>query len=104
MKYYSELNKVFLFKCYLYDTTDRGIIVYPYYGLVEINIKVILRNVNNVFIFAKQCQQVYCTFTPSFRNDCFRVDLLLIVKTKHRGHVQVVQENTNEVNTVGDVF
>jgi hypothetical protein len=56
MKYYSELNKVLLFKCYLYDTTYRGIIVYHYYGLVEINIKVILRNLNNVFVFAKQCQ------------------------------------------------
>jgi hypothetical protein len=30
---------VFLFKCYWYDTTDRGIRVDPHYGLVEINSK-----------------------------------------------------------------
>jgi hypothetical protein len=87
MKYYSELNKVFLFECYLYDTIDRGIIVYPYHGLVEINIKVILRNVNDVFVFAEQRQQVYCTYTPSFKNDCSKVDWLLVAKTKHRGYV-----------------
>jgi hypothetical protein len=53
---------VFLFKCYWYDTTDRGIRVDPQYGLVEINSKARLRNVNDVFVFAKQCQQVYCTY------------------------------------------
>jgi len=29
LQYHSEHNKVFLFKCYWYDTTDRGIRVYP---------------------------------------------------------------------------
>ena len=37
---YHEQNRVFLFKCYWYDTTDRGIRVDPHYGLVEINSKV----------------------------------------------------------------
>jgi len=53
---YSEQNRVFLFKCYWYDTTDRGIRIDPHYGLVEINSKARLRNVNDVFVFTKQCQ------------------------------------------------
>jgi hypothetical protein len=55
LQYHSEQNKVFLFKCYWYDTTDRGIRVDPHNGLVEINLKARLRNVNDVFVFAKQC-------------------------------------------------
>ena len=39
LQYHSEQNRVFLFKCYWYDTTDRGIRVDPHYGLVEINSK-----------------------------------------------------------------
>jgi hypothetical protein len=53
LQYHSEQNKVFLFKCYWYDTTDRGIRVDPHYGLVEINSKARLRNVNDVFFFRK---------------------------------------------------
>jgi hypothetical protein len=56
LQYHSEQNRVFLFKCYWYDTTDRGIRVDPHYGLVEINSKARHRNVNDVFVFAKQCQ------------------------------------------------
>jgi len=56
LQYHNEQNKVFLFKCYWYDTTDRGIRVDPHYGLVEINSKARLRNINNVFVFTKQCQ------------------------------------------------
>jgi len=63
LQYYSEQNRVFLFKCYWYDITDRGIRIDPHYGLVEINSKARHRNVNDVFVFAKQCQQVYYT-TP----------------------------------------
>ena len=37
LQYHNEQNIVFLFKCYWYDTTDRGIRVDPHYGLVEIN-------------------------------------------------------------------
>jgi len=44
--------------------TDRGIRVDPHYGLVEINSKARLHNINDVFVFAKQCQQVYYTHTP----------------------------------------
>jgi hypothetical protein len=53
LQYHSEQNRVFLFKCYWYDTTDRGIRVDSHYGLVEINSKARLRNVNDVFVFAK---------------------------------------------------
>jgi hypothetical protein len=52
-QYHSEQNRVFLFKCYWYDTTNRGIRVYPHYGLVEINSKARLCNVNDVFVFTK---------------------------------------------------
>jgi hypothetical protein len=69
LQYHSKQNRVFLFKCYWYDTTDRGIRVDPHYGLVEINSKARHRNVNDIFVFAKQCQQVYYTYTPSFRKD-----------------------------------
>jgi len=68
LQYHSE-QIMFLFKCYWHDTTDRGIRVDPHYGLVEINLKARLRNVNDVFVFAKQCQQVYYTYTHSFRKD-----------------------------------
>jgi hypothetical protein len=81
---------VFLFKCYWYDTTDRGIRVDPHYGLVEINSKARLHNVNDVFVFTKQYQQVYYTYTPSFRKDWSRVDWSSVIKTKPRGRVKVV--------------
>jgi hypothetical protein len=51
LKYHSELNKIFLFKYYWYDTIDRGIRVDRHHGLVEINIEAILRNVDDVFFF-----------------------------------------------------
>ena len=38
LQYYNEQNKIFLFKCYWYDTTNIGIIVDPYYDLVKINL------------------------------------------------------------------
>jgi len=56
LQYHNEQNIVFLFKCYWYDTTDKGIRVDPHYDLVEINSKARLRNINDVFVFAKQCQ------------------------------------------------
>jgi hypothetical protein len=89
---------VFLFKCYRYDTTDRGIRVDPHYGLVKINSKARLRNVNDVFVFAKQCQQVYYTYTPSFRKDQSRVDWLSVLKTKPRGRVEVVQDENEDTS------
>jgi hypothetical protein len=84
LQYHSEQNRVFLFKCYWYDTTDRGIRVDPHYGLVEIKSKAKHRNVNDVFVFAKQCQQVYYTYTPFFRNDRSRVDWLSVLKQNPR--------------------
>ena len=81
---------MFLFKCYWYDTTDKGIRVDPHYGLVEINSKARLCNVNDVFVFVKQCQQVYYTYISSFIKDRSRVDWLSVLKTKTRGRVEVV--------------
>jgi hypothetical protein len=95
---------VFLFKCYWYDTTNSGIKVDPHYGLVEINLKAKLRNVNNVFVFAKQCQQVYYTYTPSFRKNRSRVDWLSVLKTKPRGRVEVVQDENEDTNVRDEVF
>jgi hypothetical protein len=68
LQYHSEQNRVFLFKCYWYDTTDRGIRVDSHYGLVEINSKARLHNVNDVFVFTKM-STIYYTYTPSFRKD-----------------------------------
>jgi len=95
---------VFLFKCHWYDTTDRGIRVDPYYGLVEINSKARHHNVNDVFVFAKQCQQVYYTYTSSFKNDRSRVDWLSILKTKPKGRVEVVQDENEDTSVIDEVF
>jgi hypothetical protein len=104
LQYHSEQNRVFLFKCYWYDTTDRGIRVDPHYRLVEINSKAKHRNVNDVFVFAKQCQQVYYTYTPSFRRDRSRVDWLSVLKTKPRGRVEVVQDENEDTSVIDEVF
>jgi len=103
-QYHSEQNRVFLFKCYWYDTTNRGIRVDPHYGLVEINSKARLRNVNDVFVFTKQCQQVYYTYTLSFRKNRSRVDLLSVLKTKLRGRVEVVQDENKDTSVRNEVF
>jgi hypothetical protein len=58
LQYHSKHNRKYLLKCYYYDTTDRGIRVDPHNGLVKINSKARLCNVDNVFVFAKKCQQV----------------------------------------------
>jgi hypothetical protein len=63
LQYHSEQNRVFLFKCYWYDTTDREFRVVPHYGLVEINSKARHRNVNDAFVFTKQCHK-FITHTP----------------------------------------
>ena len=95
---------MFLFKCYWYDMTGRGIRVDSHYGLVEINSKARLRNINDVFVFVKQCQQVYYTYTPSFRKDRSRVDWLSILKMKPRGRVKVVQDENEETSVRDEVF
>jgi len=95
---------VFLFKCYWYDTTDREIKLDPHYGLVEINSKARLHNVNDVFVFTTQCQQVYYTYTPSFRKDQSRVNWLSILKTKPRGRVEIVQDENEDTSVRDEVF
>jgi hypothetical protein len=95
---------VYLFKCYWYDTTDRGIRIDPHYGLVKINSKARLHNINDVFVFAKQCQQVYYTYTYSFRKDRSRVDWLSVLKTKPRGCVEVVQDENEDTSVRDEVF
>jgi len=97
LQYHNEQNKVFLLKYYWYDTTNRGIRVDLYHGLVEINLKAKLYNVDDVFIFTKQCQQVYYTYTSSLRKDRSGVDWLSVVKTKPRGHVEVVQDGNDKL-------
>jgi len=95
---------VFLFKCYWYDMTDKGIRVDLHYGLVEINSKARLRNVNDVFVFTKHCQQVYYTYTPSFKKDRSRVDWLSVLKTKPRGRVKLVQDENEDTSVRDEVF
>jgi hypothetical protein len=63
-----------------------------------------LDNVNDVFVFAKQCQQVYYTYTPSFRRDRSRVDWLSVLKTKPRGRVEVVQDENEDTSVIDEVF
>jgi len=104
LQYHSEQNRVFLFNCYWYDMTDRGIRVDPHYGLVEINSKARLHNVNDVFVFVKQCQQVYYTYTIFFRKDRSRVDWLSVLKTKPRGRVEVVQDKNEDTSVWDKVF
>jgi len=84
--------------------TEKGIRVDPHYGLVEINSKARLRNVNDVFVFVKQCQQVYYTYTPSFRKDQSRVDWLFILKIKPRSRVEVVKDENQDKSVWDEVF
>ena len=53
LQYHSTQNRVFLFKWYLYDTTDRKVRLDLYYGLVKINTKTKLHNIDDVFVFMK---------------------------------------------------
>ena len=85
-----------MFKCYWYDITDREIRVHPS--------KARHRNVNYVFGFAKQYQQVYYTYTPSFRKAWSRVDWLSVLKTKPGGRVEVVQEENEDTSVRDEVF
>jgi hypothetical protein len=71
---------------------------------LEINSKATLRNINDVFVFAKQCQQVYYTYTPSFRKDQSRVDWLSVLKTKPWSRVEVVQDENKDTSVRDEVF
>jgi len=68
------------------------------------NSKARLCNVNDVFVFAKQCQQVYYTYISSFRKDRSRVDWLSVLKTKPRGRVEVVQDENEDTSVRDEVF
>ena len=68
-----------------------------HYGLVEISKRDRLSNINDVFIFAKQCQKVYYSYTHSFKNNYNRVYWLFVVKIRPRSHVQVVKYSNDEV-------
>ena len=72
--------------------------------MVKINSKARVCNVDNVFVFAKQCQQVYYTYIHSYKKDRSRVNWLSIVKTKYKGCVDVVQDRDNELTMEDDVF
>ena len=102
LQYHSEQNKVFLFKRYWYDTTNREIRIDPHYGLVKINSKAKLRNINDVIVFAKQ--QVYYTYTLSFRKDRSRIDWLYVLKTKYRDRVGVVQDENEDTSVQDEIF
>jgi hypothetical protein len=54
LQYYSEHDKIFLFKWYWYDTNNRGIREDHHHGLVEINSKSRLYNFDDVFVCIKQ--------------------------------------------------
>ena len=60
------MNKVFIFKYYWYDTIDRGIRVNRHHGLVEINTKARLRNVDDVFFFFCQTMDTSLLYINSF--------------------------------------
>ena len=55
-------------------------------------------------LFSQRCQQVYYTYTPSFRKDQSRVDWLSILKTKPRGHVKVVQDENEDTSVQDEIF
>jgi len=58
----------------------------------------------SLFSQIKQCQQVYYTYTISFRKDGSRVDWLSVLKTKPRGHVEVVQDENEDTSVRDEVF
>ena len=49
-------------------------------------------------------QQVYYTYTPSFRKDRSRVNWLLVLKTKPRGRVEIVQDENEDTSVWDEVF
>ncbi|KAL9391704.1 hypothetical protein Peur_015624 [Populus x canadensis] len=101
---FKQAHNYVLFNCDELRPFIQGLRVDPHYGLVEINSKARLHNINDVFVFAKQCQQVYYTYTPSFRKDRSRVDWLSVLKTKPRGRVEVVQDENEDTSVRDEVF
>ena len=80
-----------------------GINIDLFHGLVEIDSKARLRNIDDVFVFSKQCWQIYYIYTNFFRNDRSIVDWLSVVKTKSRSHVEVIQDVNDELTVRGDI-
>jgi len=54
--------------------------------------------------FTNQCQQVYYTYTPSFRKDRSRVDWLSILKIKPKGRVKVIQDENEDKSVWDEIF
>ena len=63
-----------------------------------------LGNINNVFVFTKQYQQVYYTYIHSFTNDSNRVDWFFVMKTKLRSRFKVVKDGNDKITMRDDVF
>lgn len=104
LEYYGAGNKVILFRCHWYDISDRGIKVYPRFGLVEINSKRKL-STNDSFILASQAQQVYYTHFPSRNRE--RRDWMAVCKIKARSRTDiplVVGEDEDTQENIDDVF
>jgi len=58
----------------------------------------------SIIFFSSSNANKFITHTIFLRKDCSRVDWLSVVKTKTKGHVQVVQEGNNELTIWDDVF
>ena len=65
--------------------------------MIKINKRDKLNNINDIFVFGKQCQKVYYKYTHSFRNDSNIVHWLYVMKTKPMSHVQIVKDYNDEV-------
>lgn len=104
LDYYGAGNKVVLFKCHWYDTSNRGVRMHPRFGVVEINVRRALKT-NDPFILAEQAQQVYYTTFPSTRKD--RCDWRAVCKTKARSRINIPPVETqgeSSHETVQDSF
>jgi len=55
-------------------------------------------------LFSPSNANKFITHTLSFKKDRLRVDWLSVLKTKLRGHVEVVQDEHNDSNVGDDVF
>ena len=55
-------------------------------------------------LFSQSNVNKFITHTPSFRKDRSRVDWLSILKMKPRGHVEVVQDENEDISVRDEVF
>jgi hypothetical protein len=103
LQYHSKHNKVFLFKSYWYDTTNRGIRVVLIMIWSKLTQKLDFAT-SMMSLFSPSNANKLITHTPSLRKDRSRVDWLSILKTKPRGRVEVVQDENDNSNVGDDVF